>query len=332
MRRFLIWSTAGLLLLILAAGLAALEITSRLSPLAQESRKVLVSVPRGATPPQIGRLLEESGVIRSGEAFRYYVAYRKVGPKLKAGEHQLDASMSIPEVVSSLIEGRYKMYRLTVPEGLTMDQVAALAAQTGLADEAEFKRLCRDPEFISARNMDVPTLEGYLFPETYHFVRGTSTAEIVTAMVDRFRQVWEKLEPLARTSELTPHQVVTLASIIEKETGAAEERPLISAVFHNRLKRGMRLETDPTVIYGIKNFNGNLTRKHLETYSPYNTYLIDGLPPGPIANPGAESLEAALNPAQVNYLFFVSKNDGTHQFSGSLREHNQAVNRYQRRR
>ena len=167
-------------------------------------------------------------------------------------------------------------------------------------------------------------------PETYHFVKGTTAREIVQAMVDRFWQVWKRYQIPAASQSLNRHEVITLASIIEKETGAESERPLIAAVFLNRLEIGMPLQTDPTVIYGLRDFDGNLTRKHLTTMTPYNTYLIPGLPPGPIANPGEDSIKAILEPAPVNYLYFVSKNDGTHYFSKTLAEHNRAVHRYQK--
>jgi UPF0755 protein len=177
------------------------------------------------------------------------------------------------------------------------------------------------------------TLEGYLFPDTYYFPSGLESKSIITAMVKQFRIAF-KPEWQTRAEELgmSVHEVVTLASIIEKETGAPEERPLISSVFHNRLKKGMRLETDPTVIYGIPDFDGNIKRRHLNTYTPYNTYKIKGLPPGPIASPGAAALEAALYPAQSKYLYFVSKKDGTHQFSATIKEHNAAVRKYQLRK
>ena len=276
-------------------------------------------------------MLEKNKVIRSADLFRYYVAYKKVGRQLKAGEHILDASLSTPDVADSLVRGNFKLYRLTVPEGLTMTQTAGMAEKSGLTHAEEFLALCRDKDFIRSLGLDTDTLEGYLFPETYLFVRGANTRQIVQAMVDRFWNVWKKYEPLTEQTGMTRHEIVTLASIVEKETGADFERPMVASVFLTRLKRGMRLETDPTVIYGIPNFDGNLTRKHLETPTPYNTYLINGLPPGPIANPGEASIRAVLEPADTDYLFFVSKNDGTHVFSRTLREHNRAVNQYQRR-
>jgi UPF0755 protein len=190
-----------------------------------------------------------------------------------------------------------------------------------------------DPETVRGQGIEADTLEGYLFPDTYYFPRGLDSATIIATMVKQFRAAFKPAwEQQAEALGMTVHEVVTLASIIEKETGAPEERPLIASVFHNRLKKGMRLETDPTVIYGIPDFDGNIKRRHLETYTPYNTYKIKGLPPGPIASPGALALEAALYPAQSEFLYFVSKKDGTHQFSRTIKEHNAAVRKYQLRK
>lgn len=331
--RWFLWG-AGLLacLLALVALVAGPAVVSLLSPASAEKKEILVTIPRGASAAEIGRLLEQAGVIRSARAFRYLVALSGKGATLKAGEHILDPSLSTPEIIDSLIKGRLKLYRLTVPEGLTLAQVARLAGQSGLADPEEFFALGHDPEMIASLGLQAPSLEGYLFPETYYFVRETTARRIIQTMVRRFEAVWETLPPRAGDLGLTRHEVVILASIVEKETAVPAERPLIAATFLNRLRRGMRLESDPTVIYGLKDFDGNLTRQDLETPTPYNTYQIDGLPPGPICNPGAAGLRAVLEPAPVDYLFFVSKNDGTHHFSHSLTQHNRAVNQYQRRR
>ena len=331
-RKIFLILTALILLLVIAAVIGALEAKKMLMPVSQTEHQILVNVPKGATAGDIGLILEKEGVIKSAKAFRYLVMYKKVGPQLKAGEHVLDASLDTMQILDSLVQGRFKLYRLTVPEGLTMKEIAPLVSQAGFGDPQEFLALCHDREFISSLGLDVDNLEGYLFPETYHFIRGATPREVIKTMVGRFMEIWARYQDEAAQKEVTRNQVVTLASIIEKETGAPEERPLIASVFLNRLKKGMRLETDPTVIYGIKNFDGNLTRKHLETPTPYNTYQIDGLPPGPIANPGEDSIKAVLEPAESNYLYFVSKNNGTHQFSATLAEHNRAVNQYQKRR
>ena len=317
-------------LVLIGAGVGYLEFRTRLMPVSDKSKKIDVTIPKGANVTKIAALLEAAGVIRSADAFKYYVRYKKAGSKLKAGEQVLDAGRSTPEVVADLIRGSFKLYPVTVPEGLTIVQIADVVAKAGLADRDEFIRLSRDKEFIKTLGFQQATLEGYLFPETYNFSKGDTTRDVLKAMVDRFWTVWERYRIRAGGSPLNRHEIITLASIVEKETGAAMERPIIAAVFLNRLRKGMRLETDPTVIYGIKDFDGNLTKKHLQTPTPYNTYLIEGLPPGPIASPGEASIKAVLNPENVEYLYFVSKNDGTHFFSKTLTEHNQAVRKYQK--
>jgi UPF0755 protein len=222
---------------------------------------------------------------------------------------------------------------VVVPEGLTAARAALRLEATGLADAADFTAVVEDPASAAALGVEGATLEGYLFPDTYRLPHGLAPREVAKVLVDRFLEVWHEIEPRARDQKLSMREVVTLASIVEKETAASDERPLIASVFRNRLKRGMRLETDPSVIYGIPNFDGNLRRRDLEDAgNPYNTYIIPGLPPGPIANPGAGALRAVVNPAESDYLFFVSRNDGTHVFSKTYREHVLAVDKYQRRR
>jgi UPF0755 protein len=199
-----------------------------------------------------------------------------------------------------------------------------------IANKEKFIAQAGDPNFLKSLGLSDKGLEGYLFPSTYHFTPATPEREIIVAMTEQFRKVSAPLLSQADSATaLTPHEVLTLASIIEKETGIEAERPVISAVFHNRLKRQMPLQSDPTVIYGLKEFNGNLTRKNLQEPTAYNTYRITALPPGPICNPGLSSIRAALQPAQVPYLYFVSKNDGTHLFSETIEAHNQAVKTYQ---
>jgi UPF0755 protein len=185
---------------------------------------------------------------------------------------------------------------------------------------------------VAALGLEGPGLEGYLFPDTYRFTKGMNVEEIILKMVGRFKEVYENagLSEQARKEGFTVKQVVTIASIVEKEAGSVEEMEKISSVFHNRLKKGYRLRSDPTVIYGIEDFDGNLTKRHLLTYTPYNTYINLGLPPGPISNPGRAALHAALNPSEEGYLYFVSRNDGTHHFSKTLKEHNRAVDYYQK--
>jgi UPF0755 protein len=300
------------------------------------SREIVVTIPQGQTVAQTAELLEKSGVIKSADAFMWAVKIRskiKRPVNVKAGEQALDPSLNVWDTISLLDKGNFKLYPFTVPEGLTMYDVAQTVQAAGLGSASAFLELCSDQNFISSLGIESPTLEGYLFPETYSFPKGTPLKNVIKAMTDQFARVWSKYEGRAAARSLTTAQVVTLASIVEKETGAAEERPIIASVFFNRLSKKMKLQTDPTVIYGLMpNFNGNLTRADLESRTPYNTYVIDGLPPGPIANPGEAAIKAVLDPAPGRFLYFVSKNDGTHHFSETLAEHNRMVNRYQRNR
>jgi UPF0755 protein len=279
-----------------------------------------------------------SGLVTAGvvaHPFRFKLLARLSGDdkRLKAGEYGFSGHLSPREVLDILVEGAVKLYKLTVPEGYHLFQVAEVVAAAGFEKADSFVDIATSEDWVWKLNAGGKTLEGYLFPDTYLFPKGADASTVVTTMVKRFHDVFSQgWRSRAAELGLTVHEVVTLASIIEKETGAAHERELISSVFHNRLKNGMRLEADPTVIYGLKTFDGNLTREHLKTPTPYNTYTIRGLPPGPIANPGKAALHAALFPADSNYLFFVARGDGTHAFSTNLRDHQAAVRKYQLQR
>jgi len=318
------------------AFLGALKYSVLLLPASEESREVVVSIPEGSSPARIGELLEEAGAIKSAQAFVWtFRAKNRLSKSpviLKAGEMALDPSRSIWSIIDSLAKGTYKLYPFTVPEGKNIYDIAMLVNDHGFGPAAEFLELCRDRSFIRSLGLNVNSLEGYLFPETYNFPKGTTLRGIIKEMTSEFQKVWRKYEALALEKGLTTHEAITLASIVEKETGQGRERPLIAGVFFNRLARGMKLQTDPTVIYGLlPDFNGNLTRKDLDTPTPYNTYVINGLPPGPIANPGEEAIQAVIRPDVLQpYLYFVSKNDGSHHFSKTLEEHNRMVYRYQR--
>jgi len=317
-----------------AAAAAYLELqTYAVTPASPSTEEKVVLVGPGQSVSATAESLMRHGLIQSPLKFRLLARFRGYDRRLKAGEYGLKASMTPLDILDILGRGQVKLYKVTLPEGLTLQQIGDAVEKSGLGSAADITTRAGDPAFARSHGIPAASLEGYLFPDTYLFPRGVSAEAILTAMLQRFRSVFsDEWEQRARQIGLTVHDVVTLASIIEKETGAPSERPLISSVFHNRLKKGMRLETDPTVIYGIRDFDGNLTRKHLETFTPYNTYVIKGLPPGPIASPGKEALEAALFPAQTGYFFFVSKNNGTHHFSSSFEEHQHAVQRYQIRR
>jgi UPF0755 protein len=327
---------AALLALGLAAALAALAAQrwwEHTLSAPSRSEPVVVDVPRGAAFRSVAAELAARGAIRDARAFAWLARLEGKDGALKSGEYEIAPGLAAREVLALLVEGRVRLYGVSLPEGLRMTEIAARLAEAELADAGEFLAIAGDPAVARALGVEGETLEGYLFPETYRFPRDVSERQIAEALVAQFHAVWREIEPLAHARKLSMREVTVLASLIEKETGAPEERPLISAVFHNRLARGMRLETDPSVIYGIADFDGNLRRVHLEdATNPYNTYQIAGLPPGPIASPGEAALRAAVSPApNAPYFFFVSRNDGTHVFTRTYREHVNEVNRWQRR-
>ena len=296
-----------------------------------------IIVKRGTNFGQITSELLAKGVIHRDKGFR--LAGKIVGAerKVHAGEYELMASMSPAKIVNELVEGNVKRYNVTFPEGYDIRTMAKTIEEAGLNLGKEFSEFTLSTNSPAKFALPGPTLEGYLFPDTYDLTRGITAPELAAQMVTRFKTIYDKEKQTGSSGiKLSLKEVTTLASIIEKETGDVKEMATISAVFHNRMKRGIALQSDPTVIYGVLSstgeFDGNLTRAHLKTDTPYNTYTRAGLPPGPIASPGKEAIHAALNPADADYLYFVSKNDGMHHFSKTLREHNQAVDKYQKRR
>lgn len=297
-----------------------------------EAEPRLVEIPRGTSFRVVATNLEKAGVVRDAEHFLFAASVFGAQKRIKAGEYEFTTDMRPVEVIEALVKGKVVTHPVTIPEGFSIKEIAARLEGSGLADAGEFIHAAQDPEFVRELGLKGSTLEGYLFPDTYYFTKGLEAREIIAAMVDRFKGVYADFEESARQRGMDMAEAVTLASIIEKETADPSERRLISAVFHNRLKKGIRLQSDPTVIYAIEDFDGNLTRRHLKMSNPYNTYRNYGLPPGPIASPGRASIAAAVNPAEVEYLYFVSRNDGTHHFSKTLREHINAVNKYQRGR
>jgi UPF0755 protein len=291
-------------------------------------------VAQGAGVLDIGRQLQQLGLVRHPEVFRFYVLSRGETGRLRAGEYALEGSMSLEQIVDKLVRGDVVRHVVTFPEGTNLEDMARLAAVKGIPVEA-FLAAARNPELIKDLDPDARDLEGYLFPDTYDIPRGAEpAAQLVARMVRRFRAVMAP-ELTRLPSGRTLRQVVTLASIVETETARPEERPRVAAVFLNRLQRRMPLQTDPTVIYALRKvgtYDGNIRKGDLDVDSPYNTYRFPGLPPGPIASPGRASLQAALHPAESRELYFVSRNDGSHQFSETLAEHERWVNLYQRHR
>jgi len=315
----------------IAAGAAMYWMASFIkAPAAKISKPVNFTVSSGQHLPSIAQNLKAQELISNPSAFKLYARLKKAATRIKAGEYEMNTGMSPETILNLLTSGKNKLYRFTVPEGLNMEEIAILAQESGLCSRQQFLSLCNDLEFINQCEVPGMTLEGYLFPETYFFSKETGCKTLIKKMISTFKKTFnDKWKARAKKIGLSVHEVVILASIIEKETGNAKERAMISSVFHNRLKRHMRLESDPTVIYGVSDYHGRIRYKHLRRVTPYNTYQIDGLPAGPIANPGAQSLKAALYPARTDFLYFVSKNDTTHKFSTNLKDHNKAVKKYQ---
>jgi UPF0755 protein len=313
-------------------GFIAYEFThSRPSEVAQD---VVYEVAPGKGFNAIAADLEQKGLIRNSYFFSVYARLKNERSKLKVGEYLLRTNMYPYEILEVLTSGKSIARSFTVSEGLSIYEISDLYEKEGFGQAAEFMRLVRDPQLIQTLlGEKQESLEGYLFPETYMLTKYTDTKTLITNMVKRFLYVYNEVAPLSTLKGWSRHQVVTLASIIEKETGAPEERPMISSIFHNRINKGMKLQTDPTIIYGKAEALGkiviNITRADLLAPTRYNTYVIPGLPPGPIANPGREALMAAMNPAQSSYLFFVSQNDGTHVFSEDYKSHERAVKQFQ---
>ena len=290
----------------------------------------------------VARHLDEEGLLPRRPFFgpRMFALYAKFTGKdraIKSGEYDLAPSLTPIAILDKLVLGQVKMHEVTLPEGLRLDEIAMRLQSAGITDAGAFLSRARDPIFARRKGLEADSFEGYVYPETYRFRRDTPPEELLGCMLDELRKRLSADDFAAiERSGLTLHQVVTLASIVEKESVPGPERPLIASVYRNRLARGMRLQSDPTVIYGVLQtqgaFDGNLKIVDLRADTPWNTYTRSGLPPGPIANPSLDAIRAVLHPADAPYLYFVSRNDGTHAFSTTLTEHNRAVKRYQMRR
>lgn len=289
-----------------------------------------VRVESGDSFATVTRKLREQQVISNGLFFSLWARFNGSEKKIHQGLYRFESSVAPWEVLERLVAGKGIFHSVTIPEGLTIKETAEILDKMQIANKEKFLAAVADPSVLTALGLGDKGLEGYLFPSTYHFTPATPERDIIVAMAEQFRKSSQPLlAKTATTGQFSMHELLTLASIVEKETGVEAERGLVAAVFHNRLKRQMPLQSDPTVIYGLKDFNGNLTKKDLRDDNPYNTYRIGALPPGPICNPGLSSIKATLNPADVPYIYFVSKNDGTHAFSETIEEHNQAVKTYQ---
>jgi peptidoglycan lytic transglycosylase G len=292
----------------------------------------IILIPRGTSSLEVARRLEAEGIVMHRTLFLTYLKILKRSGHLQAGEYQFQGTLTIPQVADKIIRGLVHYHEVTIPEGFSFFEISELLEQKGFAIREEFLSAVRRVDLVGDLTQSPTSLEGFLFPDTYRLTRGETASEVVQSMIERFKQVYQnQLKIEIQHQPMSLKDVITLASLIEKETGADDERALVSAVFHNRLKRGMPLQCDPTVIYAAKlrgAFKGEIYRSDLSLDSAYNTYRYPGLPPGPIANPGLQSIEAALKPAAVDYLYFVSDNNGRHVFSTTLDQHNRAVASY----
>lgn len=346
MKRFLGCALALLVLAVAVAGMIGFWAWNTLREPYQgyPGTETTVAVESGQGGRAILQRLENAGVIADARLARLYLIYILEDPPIHAGEYRFSGPLSTPQALDLLVRGVVVTYPVTLVEGLTLEETAAALADAGFGGQERFRRIMEDPAPIADLDPQAQTLEGYLFPDTYRFARGTDEGEIVGTLVATFRRRWrEEVAPrLALRLEAsaepalprTPRQVVTLASVVEKEALLDKERSVIAGVYQNRLERGIALYADPTVIYALKRlgrWDGNLRRPDLQVDSPYNTYRYPGLPPGPIASPGLASLLAAAAPADVPYLYFVSRNDGSHVFAETLAEHNRNVERWQKR-
>lgn len=315
------------------ASVSALRLRADLDAVNPGGETQVFVVSPGTPFGRIARELEAGRLIRDARAFSWLARWRDDERKVRAGEYEVSPAWDASRILDTLVAGDVLTYSVSIPEGLRATQVAERIEQAGLCEADAFLAIVTDSKSPEHFGVEGASLEGYLFPETYRWPSGLEAEDIVKTLVDQFHTVWDELDAEAERQGRSMREVVTLASIIEKETGAAEERPLIASVFLNRITRGMRLESDPTTIYGIEDFDGNLRRVHLEDEAnPYNTYQITGLTPTPIANPGAAALRAVLWPEESKFLYFVARGDGTHEFARTYAEHNANVDRYQRRR
>jgi UPF0755 protein len=324
----------GLLLLFLLVILGALfwdSYTLFLNPPPLPNPEVrIVHIVPGMGLPAVADRLTRDGVIQDPKKFMILAWWKRVSKRIQWGDFELYQGMPPAQVLNYLTTGKNMLRKVTIPEGFTLQQIAQRLEEEKLVEARAFIALARDPVWVEGLGLEGTSLEGYLFPDTYFFPRGITSEKIQKKMVDQFKKVLAGLPPGGSPPvPLSLKETVILASIVERESGLSRERPLIASVFYNRLRKGMPLQSDPTVIYGLDHFDGDLKKKDLLRPTSYNTYCRTGLPVGPIANPGRDSLQAVLSPARSDYLYFVSKNDGSHYFSEKLSDHNRAVGRYQ---
>jgi len=324
-------------IVIIAAGILSLWFAyiaiEFLVPLPIGNKNIEIEIPKGATFRQAVEIFSKERLIRDKIPFLFIGRISGLDRKIRAGYYSIYGSMSPLDILKMLKKGQIIEYEITVLEGDSLREVAEKLSEKRIINIKDFMQLSSDEDFLALYNIDAPTLEGYLFPDTYKIPKGMDPEDAIGMMINKMREKYSG-ELTARTSKLglSEREVLTLASIIEKEAVTDKERYLISAVYHNRLRKKIPLQADPTAIYGIKSFKEKITAEDLKRKTPYNTYVIKGLPPGPIASPCIKSINAALYPADVAYIYFVSNNDGTHQFSVTAEEHLSAVKLYREKK
>jgi UPF0755 protein len=293
----------------------------------KELELVIIEVEKGENILDVARKLKRGNIIKSELVFIFEALRTGAYNKIKAGEYAFYPYQSIDEILKYLREGKVYLRKVTIPEGATLWQIADILEENKICKKEEFLSFAEDPIIAESFELPGPTLEGYLYPDTYFFHKNTPPEVVIQTMVENFWKHWEKFREIAEKRKMSLKKVVTLASIVEKEAFYSEEKPIIAAVYLNRLKRKMPLQADPTINYALKDFRRLTYKEYYSVKSPYNTYLRDGLPPTPICNPGEESIRAVLFPAKVPYLYFVAKGDGTHYFSKTYKEHLEAIKR-----
>lgn len=335
MRKYIL--PLGILVFLCLALYGAHTVTSYLyAPIQEPGREKIIRIRSGWSFDHVAQYLLREDIIRSPFRFKLMAKLTDKASTVKAGEYRVDTSWSRTQLLSHLNEGDVRLHKLQIPEGLAWWETARRVADSGLADYRDFAAQVRNQELLDQYGIPGQTAEGFLYPETYYFSRGEeqNARRIVSKMLQQFREETDReLWPEQRPEDKRLSRTVTLASLVEKETSVPKERPIVAGVFQNRLQRGMRLQCDPTIIYGLgRDFDGNLRKEDLrDADNPYNTYRHAGLPPSPICSPGLASLKAAKEPAEHDYLYFVATKNGTHVFSRNLRQHNKAVRKYQLR-
>ena len=329
-----LWLLIAVCLLLLFLYKAVEHFQSLLQPVSSDPRHQIVQIKKGMSLSDVTDMLEEKGLIKSRLAFIALAFVKSQAEKIKAGEYQFSPSQSSLEILGNIVQGKVLQYLVIIPEGYNKYEIATLLEDINLVEGNAFLEAVDNHQLMDSMGIQADSAEGYLFPDSYYFTRDVSPEKIIKVMAGHLLQIWDKEEfgKMAEKEDISMHDVLTLASIVEKEAMLEGERPVIAGVFWNRLKKGMPLQADPTVIYGkmegTGGMKGILKASDLREDSPYNTYTNKGIPKGPICNPGKESIRAVLEPTKTDFLYFVSRGNGSHYFSKTLREHINAINKY----